>query len=67
MQTHIVSKVMHPNIAIIVQQLNYGKNCFIVLVPGLAHLKREIAVNGLSIKNHLSGKAVSNRLCCEGG
>ena len=29
MQTHLVSKIMHQNLAIILQQFNYGKNSFI--------------------------------------
>ena len=33
MQTHFVSKIMHQNLAVILQQFNYGKNSFIVLVP----------------------------------
>ena len=33
-QTHLVPKIMHQNIAIILQQFNYSKNLFIVLVPG---------------------------------
>ena len=35
MQTHLVSKIMHQNLAIILRQFNYSKNSFIVLVPGL--------------------------------
>ena len=34
MQTHLVSKLMHQNLAVIIWQFNYGKNSFIVLVPG---------------------------------
>ena len=34
MQTHLVSKIMHQNLAIILQQFNFSKNSFIVLVPG---------------------------------
>ena len=34
MQTHLVPKITHQNIALIVQLFNYGKNSFIVLVPG---------------------------------
>ena len=34
MQTHLVSKIMHQNLAIILRQLNYGKQSFIILVPG---------------------------------
>ena len=33
MQTHLVPKIMHQNLAITLQQFNYGKNSFIVLVP----------------------------------
>ena len=32
MQTHLMSKIMHQNYAIILQQFNYGKNSFAVLV-----------------------------------
>ena len=35
MQTHLVPKIMHQNLAVILQQFNYGKNIFIVLVPGV--------------------------------
>ena len=35
MQTHLVPKKMHQNLAVILQQFNYGKNIFIVLVPGV--------------------------------
>ena len=35
MQTHLVSKIMDQNSAVILQQLNYGKNSFIALFPGL--------------------------------
>ena len=31
MQTHLVSKIMHQNLAVILWQFNYGKNSFIVL------------------------------------
>ena len=34
MQTHLVSKIMHQNLAINLWQFNYGKNSFAVLVPG---------------------------------
>ena len=34
MQTHLVPKIMHQNLTIILQQFNYSKNSFIVLVPG---------------------------------
>ena len=33
-QTHLVSKIMHQNLAIILWQFNYGKNSFIALLPG---------------------------------
>ena len=33
MQTHLVSKIMHQNFAIILWQFNYGKNSFIVFGP----------------------------------
>ena len=33
MQTHLVSKIMHQNIAVILRQFNYGKISFIVLDP----------------------------------
>ena len=35
MQTHLVPKIMHQNLTIILQQFNYSKNSFIVLVPWL--------------------------------
>ena len=35
MQTHLVPKLMLQNLAIILRHFNYGKNSFIVLVPGL--------------------------------
>ena len=34
MQTHLVSKIMHQNVAVILQQFNYGKYSFAALVPG---------------------------------
>ena len=34
MQTYLVPKIMHQNLAIILRQFNYSKNSFIVLVPG---------------------------------
>ena len=34
MQTHLVSKIMHQNLAVILRQLNYSNNSFIVLIPG---------------------------------
>ena len=33
MQTHLVSKIMHQNFAVILQQFNNSKNSFAVLVP----------------------------------
>ena len=33
MQTHLVSKIMHQNLAVTLQ-FYYGKNSFIVLIPG---------------------------------
>ena len=33
MQTHLVSNIMHQNLAIILQHFNYCKNSFIVLFP----------------------------------
>ena len=33
-ETHLVPKIMHQNLAVILHQFNYGKNSFIVLVPG---------------------------------
>ena len=33
MQTHLVSKIMHQNLAVILRQLNFSKISFIVLVP----------------------------------
>ena len=33
MQTHLVPKIMHQNLAIILQHFNYANNSFIVLVP----------------------------------
>ena len=32
MQTHLVSKIMHQKLAVILLQINYGKNSLIVLV-----------------------------------
>ena len=32
MQTHLMSKIMHQNLAVILWQFNYGKNSFIILV-----------------------------------
>ena len=32
MQTHLVSKIMHQNLAVILCQYNYSKNSFIVLI-----------------------------------
>ena len=34
MQTQLVSKIMHQNLAVILGQFKYGKNSFIVLVQG---------------------------------
>ena len=33
MQTHLVSKIMHQNLAVILWQFNYSKNSFIVFYP----------------------------------
>ena len=33
MQTHLVRKIIHQNLAVILWQLNYSKISFIVLVP----------------------------------
>ena len=33
MQTHLESKIMDKNLAVILRQFNYGKNSFIVLIP----------------------------------
>ena len=38
MQTHLVPKIMHQNLAINLWQFNYSKNSFIVLVPGIESL-----------------------------
>ena len=38
MQTHLVPKIMHQNFAVILQQFNFSKNSFIVLVA-LFYLK----------------------------
>ena len=40
---------MHQNLAIILQQINYGKNSFIVLVPGLKNVVNNVAQNDESI------------------
>ena len=40
MQTHLVCKMMHQNLAAILQQFNYGKNSLKVLVPG--HLQQRV-------------------------
>ena len=40
MQTHLVSKIMHQNLAVILQQFKYSKNSFIVLVPAGWRLPR---------------------------
>ena len=34
MQTHLVPKIMHQNLAVILWQFNYGKSSFMVLIPG---------------------------------
>ena len=41
MQTHLVSKIMHQNIAVILWQHNYSKNSFAVLVPDRQRETRE--------------------------
>ena len=33
MQTHLVSKIMHQNVAVVLRQINYGKKSFIAFSP----------------------------------
>ena len=45
--THLVSKIMHQNLAVILWQFNYGKNSFIVLSrvdPGLTEQNSETSM-----------------------
>ena len=35
MQTHLVPKIVHQNLAVILWQFNYSENSFIVLVPDI--------------------------------
>ena len=52
MQTHLVSKIMHQNLVIILRQFSYGKNSFIVLVPGVRLMPSTIE----NVRSWSSGK-----------
>ena len=58
MQTHLMSKIMHQNIAIILWQFNYSKNCFLVLAPECLSLYSSSLLR-------LLHKLITNILCQE--